>query len=89
LHLAAKSAGSASIQYLLDLGPKIDVGTQSSVSPLMTAANAGNIETVKTLLQRKANSALRDARGRTALQLAQQLKHDEVIAAMREAGVKE
>jgi uncharacterized protein len=89
LHLAAKSSGAASINYLLDLGANINAPTKTSISPLMTAATAGNADTVKALLERKADSSLRNSRSRTALQVATQQGSDKVVAAMREFGVRE
>ncbi|HYM36426.1 MAG TPA: ankyrin repeat domain-containing protein, partial [Steroidobacteraceae bacterium] len=89
LHFAAKKSGEASIKYLLDLGADVNQPSKTSVSPLMTAVNAGNVDTVKALLANKANSAQRDARGRTALQVAIQSGSTKVVAAMRELGVRE
>lgn len=89
LHFAAKKSGAATINYLLDLGASINAATKTSVSPLMTAATAGNVDTVKALLERKANPALRNSRSRTALQVASQAGFDKVVAVMKELGVKE
>lgn len=89
LHFAAKEGGAPSVNYLLELGAKIDAPTKDSISPLMTAATKGNVDSVRALLEHKADATRRDSRNRTAMQVAKQLKFDDVVKVMRELGVKE
>ncbi|CAN5631375.1 hypothetical protein BH09PLA1_BH09PLA1_33660 [soil metagenome] len=49
-------------------------------TPLHEAARAGQLQTVKLLLQHNADRAIRDADGLTPLDLARREKHDAVVA---------
>jgi ankyrin repeat protein len=89
LNYAAQKSGAVIINYLLDLGANVNGATKTSVSPLMTAATAGNVEAVQVLLKRKANPVLRNSHNRTALQVATQAGFDKVVAVMHDLGLKE
>lgn len=78
------------INYLLDKGAMIDevplnetiVENQrelESRNPLCTAAWRGQIEALRLLLERGADRDLRDAYGKTALDLAQEERHWDCI----------
>lgn len=57
--------------------------------PLMTAAWAGNAEMVEFLIARGANVNYRNTRGWTALSVAKQKGHIEVMKVLRRAGAIE
>lgn len=63
-------------------------GTGSTMgrTPLMIAAALGNAEIVRMLLDAGANASRRDADGQTALQLARQNHHAQVVALLEREG---
>lgn len=76
------------VKMLIDLGadPNV-VGTGGIVegdTPLIFAAGMGDAETVRLLLQRGANPALKGRDGRTALMRAREFKRDAVIKILLE-----
>ena len=52
------------------------------LTALMWAAGSGQKDTVQLLLQRGANKALKDDRGKTAADIARELGHKEVVAVL-------
>jgi ankyrin repeat protein len=51
----------------------------------MAAASAGHYETVRRLLSGGADKSLKDRQGKTALDLARENKHLDLVALMQEA----
>lgn len=89
LQYAAKTSGSESIRFMVEIGARIDRPGTDGLTPLMTAAVAGNEQTVRALMDLKANPTLRDTRRQTALRKATMLGHAKVVGTLREFGVKE
>lgn len=76
LTIAAVHERSEVIDTLLDAGTPIDaVDPMWGGHPLRDAARQGKVEGVRTLLERGADTSLRDGRGRTALDLARHHKY--------------
>lgn len=87
LQHAARKSGRATIRFMADLGARVDRPGNDGLTPLMTAASAGNDEAVRALLELKADPTVRDRRGQTALRMGTLNGHTNVVEAMREFGV--
>ena len=57
----------------------------AAVTPIAQAASAGHYETVRRLLSAGAQKNLKDKDGKTALDLAAEHRHIDLVALMREA----
>jgi ankyrin repeat protein len=88
------------IGYLLDHGADIDeIGDNDWTSPpereaglgsaLHTAAVRGQKETVHLLLERGADSTLKDTKGKTAMQKASENGHSEIVELLTKRGVSQ
>jgi ankyrin repeat protein len=64
---------------LLDRGVEVNRRYRNDLTVLMWAAGYGKAETVKMLLDRGADPALKDNRGKTALDIARDNKHAGVV----------
>lgn len=83
IHCAAKSGMSTALRKILDLAPEtIDVQDSEGSTPLMLAAATGQADAINALLERGANRELRDAKGRTAAQVAQEAGHQQASTAL-------
>ncbi len=56
------------------------VGSQAGLTPLMEAAKQGNSALMKSLIEAKADQALKDPSGYTALVLAEKARDDAAVA---------
>lgn len=84
LHYAATNGHVAVMQFLLDKFAYIDAASPNGSTPLMMAAMYGNSSAVKLLLESGADPTLKNGKGLSALDFAQQAKKDQsatVIAA--------
>ena len=78
------------MQMLLSKGANVNLKAKNGSTPLMMASYYGNVEMVKALLKQHADVTARDAKGRTALQIAMQRNQShEVIQLLKGAGAKE
>lgn len=83
VHCAAKSGMSKVLDKMLDLAPEvIDAQDEDGSTPLMLAAAGGHVDAIKLLVKRGANLAIRDAKGRSAAQIAQDAGHQRAAAAL-------
>ncbi len=89
LQYAAKTSGRSTIKFFADLGARVDHPGSDGLTPLMTAAFAGNDEAVKALLELKADPSARDRHNQTALKMATLKGHAKVVETLRDFGVKE
>ena len=82
LHLAVKSGSKEKVQLLLEAGADADVNTRSIVglTALMKAAYLGNSEIVRSLLDAGANINMTDKFGSTALEIAYEGGHIEIVS---------
>jgi ankyrin repeat protein len=74
---------------MLDAGVDPDGGPDRHLTPLMVAAEAGQLQVVRLLLTRGADPDAREPDGRTALDLARAAGHRQVIALLQRAPVGE
>jgi ankyrin repeat protein len=82
VHCAAKSGMSKALDKMLDLAPEvIDTQDKDGSTPLMLAAAGGHVDAISLLVKRGANLAIRDAKGRSAAQIAQDAGHQQAAAA--------
>lgn len=74
LHYAAAIGNNDIVKLMLDNAAYIDAESPNKTTPIMMAARAGHILTVKLLLDEGADATLKNDLGMTAIDLAQ--KHD-------------
>lgn len=85
LHYAATGGHTAMIQLLLDNYAYIDAESPNGSTPLMMAASYGSPEAVKLLLQEGADPSIRNQRGLSAIDFAQQAGRNDMAAAIAAA----
>ena len=68
---------------LIEHGAKINWQSKSGSSALMEAASEGRTDTVKLLLDSKANPLLSDMLERTALVIAEQQGHMDIVEMLK------
>ena len=73
------------IQLLLDNYAYIDAESPNGSTPLMMAASYGSAEAVKLLLQEGADVSVKNQRGLTAIDFAQQAGRNDMAAAIAAA----
>jgi ankyrin repeat protein len=71
---------------LLEKGAEINAVTTSGTTSLMGAAEAGHVEVVRLLMERKADSTLKDKDGKMATDLAVAGKHKAVVQVLKDLG---
>ena len=89
LRAAALAGHTEIVRAVLEAGPEIDAGADSGLTALMEAAFAGQVDTVRMLLQRpgtEVNARLDD--GSTALRAAALAGHTEIVRVLLEAGAE-
>jgi ankyrin repeat protein len=89
LQYAAKTSGGETIKFLADLGARIDHPGSDGLTPLLTACSEGNQETVRALLELKADHTRRNQRNQTALRIATLKGYPKIVQTLREFQVKE
>jgi ankyrin repeat protein len=87
LHVAASRGEDAMVRMLLEAGAEVDAVTSGKkMTPLLYAAESGYLAVVQRLVAAGARLDVRDAKGRTALALAEEEGHEDVVRWLREAG---
>ena len=91
LHYAASSASEhalAMVQLLLEHSAYIDATSPNGVTPLMMAAEYGQIDVARLLLQEGADPTLKNPQGLTALDFARKAERDglarDIVRAMQQ-----
>ncbi|MGS0740558.1 ankyrin repeat domain-containing protein [Glaciimonas sp. GG7] len=79
LHYAAAVGNNEIVQLLLDASAYIDAGSPNQTTPIMMAARAGKILTVKLLLDEGADVTLKNDVGMTAIDFAKQFEHQDIV----------
>lgn len=78
LHYAAAIGNNEIVQMLLDKSAYIDAESPNKTTPIMMAARAGHILTVKLLLDEGADATLKNGAGMTAIDFARQADHQDI-----------
>jgi ankyrin repeat protein len=86
---AARTSGEATVAYLVELGARVNRADPDGWTPLTVAANAGNAESTKALLNLRADPTVRNGDNKTALMLATLRGHSKVVEALRTKGALE
>lgn len=87
LHYAAYNGHAELIPLLLAAGAPIDQPAPNGETPLMLAARNGHLAAVRTLVGAGARVDL-NGNGQTALDLAQERRHSDIVEFLRRAGGK-
>jgi uncharacterized protein len=79
LHYAAAIGNNDIVQALLDKAAYIDAESPNKTTPIMMAARAGHILTVKLLLDEGADATLKNDQGMTAIDFARRHEHNDIV----------
>ena len=79
LHLAARRRNYGFSHALLNVGALAEVRNSIGESPLHIAARTGQTYLAKLLVQHQANVLGRDAKNRSAIDIARDTKHSEIV----------
>jgi len=85
LHLAADRNQVEAARLLIDVGAPIDAENKSGMTPLMIAANRGNLDVVQALLAKGASVNKTDFTGRDAAGWALESHRPAVVQAIKRA----
>jgi ankyrin repeat protein len=83
IHSASKAGMTDILREILDRAPEtINAQDNEGSTPLMAAAASDRVEAIKLLLERQANRDVRDAKGRTAAEIAAEAGHQDAVAVL-------
>jgi len=91
LHIAAHRGHTDVIEYLLGKGADIHARCtrgDEGLTPLHMAARNGHVDAVRVLLAKGADTSLKSKGGRTALDLAKEKNHPDVVELLQNHGAK-
>jgi ankyrin repeat protein len=89
LHWAAVYGQTASVEFLLEHGAKLEAVDDIGRTPLFWAIAGGEAEVLGQLLVAGANANLKDAEGITPIAVAEEGKNQEIIDILRAHGARE
>ncbi len=75
-------------KFLLDNGANINASDTAQITPLISAASAGNLNLVKLYVERGADTSARDCWNFSALDNAIRNKHTQIISYLKGKGLK-
>lgn len=79
LHYAASIGNNEIVQLLLDHSAYIDAESPNKTTPLMMAARAGKIMTIKLLLDEGADATLKNELGMSAIDFARKFEFNDIV----------
>lgn len=83
VHYAAKSGMAKALDKILEKAPEtIDVADKDGATPLMLASAEGQVGAINLLLMRGANRNIRNAKGQTAVQIAEEAGHTQAVSTL-------
>ena len=88
LHYASLNGHAKLVQYLLDHLAYIDALSPNGTTPLMMAARAGHIHTVKLLLDRGADMTVKNAVAMTVIEFAETGNQTEIVSGLKSRWLK-
>ena len=80
LHVASQNGHIEGAKLLLEDGEQVDILDSDKWSPLMTACKSGQAAITQVLLENEADAFLRNNKGQTALDIAKELNHVNIIS---------
>lgn len=84
IHAAfGREPAAGTFELLLNAGADVNAASKIGMTPLMAVCRTGNVEQARGLLQRGADVAAVDNQSRTALQLAEEGGHPELVTLLR------
>ncbi|MGB2866682.1 MAG: ankyrin repeat domain-containing protein [Sedimentisphaerales bacterium] len=92
LHMAAHAGHADVVEYLLDNSADIHAKCtrgDEGLTPLHLAARNGYVNAVKVLLAKGADASMKSNAGRTALDLAKEKNHSDIVELLKKHGAKE
>lgn len=87
LQWAAKVSGAQTIKLFHEMGIDLNRPGANGIPPLVFAAVNGNLETLRALLELKAEPLAKDGKGQTALRAATMAGKADAVGVLREFGV--
>jgi ankyrin repeat protein len=85
---AARSGDAKRVRSLLDAGADVNAFGNGRTTPLMAAAEAGNEDVARALIERHADANLRNAKGQTAAEVAEAAGRGNLRALLEKTEVK-
>ena len=85
---AARIGDAKRVRRLLDAGADINAFGNARTTALMAAAEAGNEDVARVLIERRADANLRNAKGQTAAEMAEAAGHGRLRALLAKTEVK-
>ena len=76
------------MEFLLSEGAEVNIQNKDGFTALMIAAEKGNINIARSLLERFADPNIKDAGGITALEISTYRQNDEMINLLTAYGAK-
>lgn len=89
LNIAAYRENVQVAELLLDRGADFTIASSTGYTPLLSAVKSGNMAIARMLLAKGADVEARTREGQSALDIAKQNKHQEMVFLLERAGARE